>query len=42
MNKPLFWTVTGRDFGRSLAWAKKQPPNPITAALRAKLLEGKK
>jgi hypothetical protein len=37
MNKPLFWTVTGRDFGRSIAWAKKQPPNPLnTAILRKK------
>jgi hypothetical protein len=25
MTKPLFWTVTGEDFGRSIAWAKKQP-----------------
>jgi hypothetical protein len=23
--KPLFWTITGCDFGRSIAWAKKQP-----------------
>lgn len=23
--KSLFWTITGRDFGRSIAWAKKQP-----------------
>ncbi len=22
---PLFWTVTGNDFGRSISWAKKQP-----------------
>lgn len=21
---PLFWTVTGNDFGRSIGWAKKQ------------------
>lgn len=32
--QPLFWTVTGRDFGRSIAWARKQLPNPINVAIR--------
>lgn len=30
----LFHPVTGRDFARSIRWARKQPPNPITEALR--------
>src|SRR6478609_4012112 len=33
---PLFWTVTGNDFGRSISWAKKQPnavSEQITTAL---------
>ncbi len=29
-----FSLVTGRDFARSIAWARRQPPNPITAALK--------
>lgn len=35
--RPAFpWaTVTGRDFGRSIAWARRQPANPVNAALRA-------
>lgn len=33
-----FRTVTGADFARSIAWAKKQPPNPITQALRHHLM----
>ena len=37
MKRPIFWTVTGRDFGRANAWAKRQPPNPINAAIRAHL-----
>jgi hypothetical protein len=32
----LFWTITGLDFGRSIAWAKRQP-NSISAQIRAKL-----
>lgn len=31
---PLFWTVMGTDFGRSIAWAKKQP-NEMTRQIRA-------
>jgi hypothetical protein len=23
--RPLFWTVQGADFGRSIAWARRQP-----------------
>jgi len=30
----MFSLVTPRDFARSIAWARRQPPNPITAALR--------
>lgn len=31
-----FSLVTGRDFGRSIAWAKAQPPGPLSnEALRA-------
>lgn len=33
-NQPLFSTVTGRDFGRSIAWARKTP-NAISSAIRA-------
>lgn len=32
MKRPLFWTVTGRDFGRSIRWARSWV-NPVTAAL---------
>lgn len=36
---PFRWSlVTGRDFARSIAWARRQPPNPITAGLRAQRL----
>lgn len=28
-SKPLFWTVTGADFGRSIAWARRQPNRVI-------------
>jgi hypothetical protein len=30
----MFSLVTPRDFARSIAWARRQPPNPITAALK--------
>lgn len=34
---PLFWTVTGRDFGRSIAWSRRWI-NPLSAAeLRRRL-----
>lgn len=36
MKKPLFWTVTGLDFGRSIKWARSQP-NALTEAIRLKL-----
>lgn len=39
MKKSIFWTVTGRDFGRSIAWALLQPVNPVTAAMRAAALK---
>lgn len=31
--KPLFWPVTGRDFARSLAWARTEI-NPIAIKIR--------
>ncbi len=31
--KPLFWTVTGNDFGRSITWAKKRP-NAVSEQIR--------
>lgn len=31
-----FWTVTGRDFGRAIAWARRQP-NVLADAIRRKL-----
>jgi hypothetical protein len=30
----LFWTVTGRDFGRANAWAKRQP-NRVREQIKA-------
>lgn len=33
--RPTFATVTGEDFGRSIMWSRRSPPNPVTAALRA-------
>ena len=30
---PLFWTVTGNDFGRSISWAKKQR-NAVSTQIR--------
>lgn len=39
---PRFWLITGRDFGRSIAWARRQPLNAITAAIRAKVASLKK
>lgn len=35
-NQSLFWTITGRDFGRSIAWARKQP-NVLSQKIRAAL-----
>lgn len=32
--RPLFWTVTGNDFGRSIAWAKCHP-NQVSEHIRA-------
>lgn len=32
MKRPLFSTVTGRDFGRSIRWARSWV-NPVSAAL---------
>ena len=34
--KPLFWTVTGNDFGRSISWAKKQP-NALSQQIKTAL-----
>lgn len=33
---PLFWTITGNDFGRSILWAKSQP-NEMTLQIRKAL-----
>lgn len=33
---PLFWTVTGNDFGRSISWAKKQP-NALSQQIKTAL-----
>lgn len=38
--KPRFFAVTGRDFGRSIAWARRTP-NAVAAQIRAALLRGK-
>lgn len=32
--KPLFFTVTGADFARSIAWAKRTP-NQVSQQLKA-------
>jgi len=37
MKRPLFWTVTGSDFGRAIRWARSQP-NAMTQAIRNALL----
>ncbi len=37
--RPLFWTLQGTDFGRSIAWAKQQPANPVTAAMQRAAIE---
>ena len=34
--RPLFWTVTGRDFGRANAWARRHP-STLNAHIRASL-----
>lgn len=34
--KPLFWTVTGTDYGRSIKWARSQP-NQLTLKIREAL-----
>lgn len=33
---PLFWTVTGNDFGRSISWAKQQP-NALSQQIKTAL-----
>ncbi len=39
--RPFPWAcVTGRDFGRANAWARRQPRNPITLALGWRLENG--
>src|SRR5688572_3153881 len=38
---PLFWTVTGNDFGRSISWAKKQP-NAVSAQITTALSSSSK
>jgi hypothetical protein len=35
----LFWTVTGRDFGRVIRWAKNHWRNPLDALVRGKIEE---
>jgi hypothetical protein len=37
---PLFWSVQGTDFGRVIAWARRQR-NPVTDGLRAHCRRGK-
>jgi hypothetical protein len=41
---PLFWTVTGRDFGRSIAWARtwRNPIRLHAQAVLAKINPSKK
>lgn len=38
--KPLFWLVTGRDFGRANKWAKTQPN--LGVQIRAAVLAARK
>jgi hypothetical protein len=38
---PLFWTVSGCDYGRSIAWAKRNP-SPVTERLREALAAAQK
>jgi hypothetical protein len=33
-NKREFWTLTGEDFGRSIAWARQQP-NVVSEQIRS-------
>jgi hypothetical protein len=33
-----FHVLTGTDFGRANAWARRQPLNPINAAIRKRLM----
>lgn len=40
--RPVFATVTPADFRRSLDWAARQTPNPITLALRKAVRKSKK
>jgi len=39
--KPLFWTVTGNDFGRSISWAKKQK-NAVSAQIKTAISSSSK
>jgi hypothetical protein len=32
--KPIFWLITGADFARSIAWAKRTP-NAVSVRIRA-------
>lgn len=35
--KPLFWTVTGNDYGRSISWSKRQG-NAVSAQIKTAIL----
>ena len=34
--RPLFWTLTGRDFGRANAWGRRHP-STLNAQIRERL-----
>ncbi len=38
---PLFWTVTGDDFGRSITWAKKRP-NAVSEQIKTAISSSSK
>jgi len=40
VKRPTFWLVSGRDFARSIAWAKTQPN--LGVQIREKCLAAKK
>lgn len=37
-SKPLFWTITGEDFKRSIKWARSEP-NLVREAIQKKIKE---
>lgn len=38
LKKPLFWCVTGEDFGREVAASRKKP-NPVLVKIQSKIAE---